>query len=283
MNFSDLTSLEAWRAFAPKLHIADPELLSGTDVFGTAPDARDGLMNRLKQEGYFQIGPVDWGVDLGVMAETVRALSAAKLSPVFAYLYDEFWVPFFKLHRVYGELLGDYALLPDFWIWNVDPAKSEAGWRPHRDKGVMALFPDGTPKSLTTWIPLTQATPLNGCMYMVPPRHDKTYGTPQEKDWQFDYASIRALPASPGDFLIWNQAVIHWGGKTSPYATGSRVSMAFEFQRLDVPAFNTPLIKPRAVLSFEQRLKLIAKQILQYKHMYPLDAQTTEWAQRVIA
>jgi hypothetical protein len=40
------------------------------------------------------------------MAQTVRALSAARLSPVFAYLYDEFWFPFFKLHQVYGALLG---------------------------------------------------------------------------------------------------------------------------------------------------------------------------------
>ena len=70
------------------------------------------------------------------MAETVRFLSAANLSPVFAFLYDEFWCPFLKLHHVYNALLGGrYMWLPAFWVGNVNPKKSELGWKPHRDRG----------------------------------------------------------------------------------------------------------------------------------------------------
>src|SRR5581483_4001555 len=146
---------------------------------------------------------------------------------------------------LYRELLGGkYCFLPDFWVWNVDPAKGDAGWQPHRDKGRVALFDDGSPKSLTTWIPLSSSTPLNGCMYIVPAMHDMTYGTAEEANWKFDYSSIRALPGEPGDFFIWNQAVLHWGSKTSPRAKESRISIAFEFQRADIPAFNNPLIDP---------------------------------------
>ena len=105
---------------------------------------------------------------------------------------------------------------------------------------------------------------MNGCMYIVPASQDPTYATADEVKWRFDCASIRALPASPGDFLIWNQAVLHWGGKSSPRAAESRVSMAFEFQRADVPPINVPLIEPTRVLTFEMRLQLVCKQILQY-------------------
>jgi hypothetical protein len=48
----------------------------------------------------------------------------------------------------------------------------------------------------------------------------------------------------------------------------TRVSMAFEFQRSDVAPFNEPLLEPAQIQPFESRLKLIAKQVLQYKHMY---------------
>jgi ectoine hydroxylase-related dioxygenase (phytanoyl-CoA dioxygenase family) len=169
-------------------------------------------------------------------------------------------------------VLGDdFLLLPDFWIWNVDPQKGEAGWKPHRDKGWISLFEDGTPKSLSLWLPLTEATPLNGCMYLVPRSQDPTYGTPDEKDWQFQYAGIRALPAGPGDFLLWTQAILHWGARTSPRAPESRISISFEVQRADVPAYNYPLLNPAEIPPFDMRLRLLAKQILQYRHMYPLD------------
>jgi SEC-C motif/Phytanoyl-CoA dioxygenase (PhyH) len=206
------------------------------------------------------------------------------LSPLLAFLYDEFWYPFFKLHHLYGALLGGkYCLLPDFWIWNVDPKKGEAGWKPHRDKGRKALFEDGSPKSLTTWIPLSPATPMNGCMYVVPAPHDPTYATAEEALMKFEPQSIRALPGSPGDFFIWNQALYHWGSRTSPHATESRVSMAFEFQRADVPPFNSPLIDPLCVLSFEARLKLIAKQMHRYRNMHDLDPKVAQMASDLLA
>ena len=83
-------------------------------------------------------------------------------------------------------------------------------------------------------------------------------------------ASVRALPVEPGDYLIWNQAVLHWGSRSSRLAQGPRISMALEFQRGDVAPFNGPLLPPLTRPGFEARLKLVAKQILQYRHMYPL-------------
>jgi hypothetical protein len=197
-----------WRSFAPRLHIEDRSLLGDISYFDLAAAKPERLAAQWRDDGYIQDNTI-WGLDLKSMADTVRLLSAANLSPLFAFVYDEFWLPFRKLHPLYRALLGgDYCLLPDFWIWNVD--KGEAGWRPHRDKGRKSLCDDGLPKSLTTWIPLSTATPLNGCMYVVPAQFDPTYATSDESAMRFDYQSIRALPANPGDFFIWNQAIFHW-------------------------------------------------------------------------
>jgi hypothetical protein len=265
---------EFWRALAPKLHIENPWFFERVPSVELTPE----LNVQFSEDGYLQ-GHTDWGLDLQLMAGTVRTLSAAGLLPVFAFVYDEFWHPFVRLHLLYSALLrGAYCLLPDFWVWNVDPTKGEAGWKPHRDKGRKALFDDGTPKSITTWIPLSVATPLNGCMYVVPAGLDPTYATADELQIRFEPQSIRALPGKPGDFFVWNQAIYHWGGASSPRAPESRVSIAFELQRADVPAFNTPLIEPLRVLPFESRLSLIATQIHRYRHMYDIDANVARIA-----
>ena len=87
-----------------------------------------------------------------------------------------------------------------------------------------------------------------------------------------------ALPATAGSFLAWNQAVLHWGGRASRLATAPRISAAFEFQRADQPAFNRPLLNPARLPSFTERLGLIAKQVLQYRHMYPLSSDVEQIA-----
>lgn len=288
VDVNQLRTPEFWQNFAPQLHIADLSFFRNLQLLKLSPDELETVAELMKVEGYFQAhfsSSPELSVNYALLAQTVRSLVAANLSPVFAFLYDEFWVPFYKLHRIISTLLGgEYFFLPDFWVWNVDPAKGERGWRPHRDKGRWALLPDGMPRSLTVWIPLSNATTLNGCVYIVPSCDDPTYGTEEEADWRFEYSSIRALPARPGEFFMWNQAVLHWGSKASPRGGESRISMAFEFQRADVqPPFNQPLMQPLGIISFEERLKLVAKQILQYKSMYQLEPELQEFAESLIA
>lgn len=268
LSLDTITKRETWTALVPRLHIEDAALLKAAPPLAFDPARCIAAREQLLLDGYMQETGASFGVDLALMADTVRMLSREGLSTVFAFLYDEFWIPFCQLDGLLREFLGAYAMLPDFWVWNVDPRKGDAGWAPHRDKGSATLRADGMPNSITVWIPLTDASPLNSCMYVVPARHDPTYGTAREGEWRFDLPSIRALPAKPGDVLIWNQALLHWGSKSAPQATESRVSMAVEFQRADVPPMNPPLITPATLLPFDLRLKLIAKQVLQYRHMY---------------
>lgn len=278
-----LTTAEGWLALAPDMHIGDAATLARVPAIVLSDEVMTDIAAHLKYDGYFQRRH-EWGLDLARMAGVVRSLTAQNIPAVFGFLFDEFWLPFYALAPLYRAILGaNYAMLPDFWIWNVDPTKGDAGWKPHRDRGPDGLFPDGLPKSLTTWIPLSAATPLTSCMYVVPAHLDPDYGHKPGPNWRFELPAIRALPALPGDFFVWNQAILHWGSRSSPFETQTRVSMAFEFQRTDVEPFNRPLLEPNKPFPFDLRLRLIAKQVLQYRHMYKVDPAIERLAQSLMS
>ncbi|MGQ3049064.1 MAG: phytanoyl-CoA dioxygenase family protein [Niveispirillum sp.] len=275
LTAQDLVTPDFWLAINPDLHVMDLPFINATTPFNIGADLARKARELVVREGYFHLpGPIPWRLSIEAMRNAVGHLKDRGLSPVFAYAYDEFWVIFARLHHLIKAILGDdYMLLPDFWAWHVDPRAGEAGWSPHRDKGQRSLFPDGTPKSLTIWLPLSNANPLNGCMYVLPADRDKTYHTDNEWQWAPHLPDIRALPATAGDVFCWNQAVLHWGARSSPRATEPRVSIAFEFQLAKVEPFNQPLMKALTIPSMDSRISLICKQIVQYKHMYPLSPE----------
>ena len=280
MAINDLKDREFWKALQPQLHIEDPAFIKSFSPFGLEDAYRKALAQQMVVEGYFQIDiPLqNWGLSIPGMGAGISTLVRHNLMPVFAFVYDEYWTAFFRLQQIITNLLGPYQILPDFWAWHVDPTKAESGWNPHRDKGRGSLFPDGRPKSITIWISITQATTLNGCMYIVPADRDPTYNTPNEKQLLFKPNDIRALPAEAGTVFCWNQAVHHWGSRAHPRGKTPRMSMAMEFQRADIQPFRQPLLDPMRLPTFDARLVLIARQILQYQHMYPLSPQVKDLA-----
>jgi len=283
LSFDQTTNPTTWLALAPSFHIGDEAFFRAGAPVALGDNRRQDLMGQLTFDGYFHESGLDLGIDPAKMAAAVRALSAAGIPPVFGFVFDEFWLPFWRLREWYKGLLGgDYAMMPDFWVWNLDPKRGDAGWPPHRDKGHYALNPDGTPRALTTWIPLSDAVPLNGCMYIVPASFDPVYGTPRDEEYRFELASVRALPAKAGDVLVWNQSVLHWGGRTSPRAPESRVSMAFEFQTTKIAPYNKFVLRPDALPSFAERLKLIGQQVVQYPHMNRPDPDTLALCGRLV-
>lgn len=269
--------IDFWRETFPQLSISDDSQRAGALL-----EEPTLLQTRMRTDGYFQGRNETLHTLAPTLADAVAQCVAQQIPPPFLFLFDEAWQAFASLSGLITHVLGmGYLILPDFWVWHLDPQKQDAGWAPHRDKGRMSLAPDGSPLSLTIWLPLTEATPLNGCMYLLPASQDPNYNTPNENEIYFDLPNIRALPALPGDFLCWNQAVRHWGGRASPFAAGPRISMALEFQRCDVAAFNTPLLRPLEPIDFDLRLKLVAKQILQYRHLYALPAPLEQFARGI--
>lgn len=233
------------------------------------------LMSDLKREGYIQV-PDAFGEHLTApIRDAVTTLSQRGIPLPFAFVYDELWLAFQGLSTFLSTVLGaDYRALPDFWVWYVQPNENACGWGPHRDRVQPTLDPDNSPHTLTVWLPFTDATPLNGCMYVLPAHHDPRF---VERRWDgqdntvvHNPQDIRALPATAGSLLAWNQAVLHWGSRGSRLGSSARISAAFEFQRGDRAPFNSPLLAPARTPSFTERLGLIGKQVLQYRHMYPL-------------
>jgi hypothetical protein len=255
-----------WAALNPGLKIEEPQV---GPLFTIDDAERQELWNELLTEGWFHLGPRLPPEQTARMAAAVVTLKRAFIPPVFAYVYDDFWNLGGYLAAFLGALLDPgFRMLPDFWAWCVDPGGAEKGWRPHRDRGFESLLPNGLPRSLSIWVPLTEATPWNGCMYVLPACRDTHYRARTRGTDVANVQDVRALPAEPGSVLGWNQALLHWGGRSSARAAEPRVSFSIEYQRSDSPAFNAPLLDPLAPPAFEQRLALIGKQILQYRHMY---------------
>ncbi len=242
-------------------------------------------LNWLRHDGYMSFEHLFDAEFVGKLRLAVENLYFSGINPCFTFIYDEFWQVSRQLTRILSQVLGEhYYQLPDFWTWFLDPNRHDAGWRPHRDRVASnPLLPDGMPKSVTTWLALSDATPLNGCIYLLPAYLDEQYLNFESNSTDVNAHGIRALPADAGTLLLWNQRVVHWGGTSSRRALEPRISLAVEFQRADTPPFNSPLItSPNELMPYDLRLMLIAKQIVQYKHMYKVSDSLAELANSIL-
>ena len=165
---------------------------------------------------------------LACLRDTISSFHSLHIPVQFIFIYDEAWILFMRLHNIISAIVGsDYQRLPDFWSWRIDPAISDSGWGLHRDKSVEFLRdrlidPDsGLPRSLTVWIALTDANPMNSCMHVLPADRDPCYETMcdiKNHSWSLSelFQNFRALPVTTGSVLMWNQVFIGgvvWGGR----------------------------------------------------------------------
>jgi hypothetical protein len=213
------------------------------------------------------------------MRECVEAVRKAGWPPVFAFIYDPFWavtrVPF-----VTEFLLADLGdkfniIMSRVWCYYVPPSRGAGGWTPHADAY------SNPANRLTVWIPLTDATLDNGCMYVVP--KDFAYGGAPPKRERLrlgtvssDYAlellhSCKALPAAAGSVLGWDPQTIHWGSKCHE-PSDPRISIGCEFVSNGVvprPHSKEELFpgQPAGVLpTFAQRICHVALSIRIHHH-----------------
>lgn len=220
------------------------------------------LLADLRHDGYFAYDP---GSDRDLvrrLRDGVMLLRRSGLPAVFLWMYADTWSLFARHHPVWSAVLGEqYKVLPCFWAWHVPLGAQHSGWAVHRDrmKGPANVRPDGTPLTLSVWIPLTAATPKNGCMYVVP----APWAPEKSKDIQL--SDVRALPAAAGSLLAWRQDVFHWGGRSSDDAEEPRISVGIELQRGDVPAFDRPLLEPWKLPSYRHRLSFLGANLWRYR------------------
>jgi len=267
-----------WRALLPDLTLeAGPADGAPTAVFRPL----DSVLVDLRREGYLN----EPGV-LPLEAVTRLAQAAGRLvergvPPVFLWIYDTPWQVIQAFDPFLRAVLGDYGVLPEIWTWFVPPSDDAAGWRPHRDQPHRVVDPDGSPHSLTLWLPLSDATVLNGCMYLVPMHLDPDVTRPGVHLLVHNVQELRALPAAAGSMLAWNQNILHWGARSSRLAAGPRISMACQFQRARPPVLGRPVFPPFPAPRFDLRVFLVARAILGYGTMTPIAPELRELAQEL--
>lgn len=273
---------EYFRALAPELSITDTPL-SGVSAHPSAEAAAWWTREQrcLIDEGYAQLESVVPAEDSARLATAIARLKSAGLHPIFAYVYDESWRIVARIAPALDAILGPmWALAADFWAWHVEPSAGERGWPAHRGWYDHLATAEGLPLIVNAWVALTDATPLNGCMHLVPLSRDPSFPHALGNE-DVPEQSVLALPTAARDALLWNANVLHFGGTTSPRAEGPRVSVSFTAVS---PAAGFPgtLLSSRAPLSFRDRLDLIAQQLVTYaSHERISTALPLEWARLI--
>ncbi|MDJ1172252.1 phytanoyl-CoA dioxygenase family protein [Roseofilum sp. BLCC_M154] len=283
--YTQVQNPDFWKQLNPGLSIEEYSSNQPIKAIAFNPEALEEQLLYLQQEGYFQLDPVLPEIEVFRMAAGIELLALEGWPAVFAFVYDEFWLILHRISNLIAAILGEnYRQLPAFWEWYVGTDNDQSGWSPHRDRGGNTLRPDRLPNVITIWIPFTDAIPLNGCMYVLPPDRDPYYSIYDNRpeDPFINPQDIRALPAAAGSILGWNHRIMHWGGRSSSIAPHPRISLSCEFQRGDVEPYDPPLLDPLTVPSFQQRLALIGKQIMRYQHMYDLPPELVEVARQII-
>ena len=206
---------EFWLELNPELSITDIPLRDMKGEMGqVSGDAAERQFEALKREGYF-IFPGAVGADACIaLAMAVERLAGEGIPTPFLWVYDEAWQLFGRAATAIAGVAGPGFLVSgDLWVWHVSARPDAAGWGPHRDEKLGALLRDGRPEVVNLWFALTEATPDNGCVYVLPMDRDPNIpdALGEKAIARGDLASVRALPLPQGGLIGWNTRLLHWG------------------------------------------------------------------------
>lgn len=264
--------LQFWRDLNPHLPITDRPFELNPAPPQPSPEALELYREQMIEEGYTQTSPTLPPDMLQQMVAAVESVRKLDLPPVFAFVYDIFFQGLTCFDPAFRQLMGNgYRLVPNIWIYYVEPKEESKGLAPHRDAEYTgALTADGLPTVATIWIPITDATTLNGCMYVVPKHRDPEYDASVHDlsimaDY-FGWEDVRALPAPAGSMIAWTQYLFHWGSRSSRHAAQPRISFAVYLQRGDIPDYEPETHPIPANLTFEERLSVICHSLRHYAY-----------------
>src|SRR5207245_2078717 len=122
-------------------------------------------------EGYFQAEPLFSVRVIQRLRNGIEVLRKEDWPPVFSFIYDEFWLatrgP--SLAGLLSTALGpEHRQIPHLWTFYIPPTRGATGWLPHVDGWEKSDGSGDRSNRLTVWIPLSEATLENGCMYVIP-------------------------------------------------------------------------------------------------------------------
>ena len=272
-------SLDFWRKLNPSLSIGDeqdPQRLEGDAL---RPEDLAQLREKVRVEGYFKTKHTLDTTELNRFKAGIETLRAQGLPAAFCLVYDEFWLfgrtP--SLVQLVASILGpQYRQMTWAWCNYVEPVRTASGWHPHRDGSAHG-------DRLTVWIPVTEATVDNGCMYVIPKDKLDPRTSLEEADARSLLHATRALPARPGELLGWDFDVVHWGSPSSDAATEPRVSLSQVFIARSAEPDEEVLFEISPLPSFEERVYAISRNLLYYGKFELTLARYADLARRLIA
>lgn len=310
---SQWSDADYWRKLCPYLTISDDDTTTNQQEVNEDDSTRKLLQTRLIDDGYALI---DAGIEDVLRKTLCRGISDMEtihfLPATFLLLFDETWQLAMASHNLLlSEKQGilhhhhnSMAFNFDMLAWHIDPRRNQSGFSPHRDRQPdtmsaleQSFYPDGQSKYTTHWIALSDATPENSCLYVIPKQFDPGYlkgddsldNEENGKD-QSDplaralntkqaYQNIRALPRKAGQSLVFTHRIMHWGSRGNPNALNVQPRIAISFVYSDVK-FEAPYISTESFSrdtagnwsfpSFSTRLLLVCAQLLIYYQRFDL-------------
>jgi len=270
-----MNSTDFWLAVNPQLTITETPFVNLEAQYVPDPVEIKKNQRRVTTDGYFQYKPLVERELCATLAEGIRNIIQKGFHPNFCMVYDEYWRVLARLQHVLAPILGEkQTLLGDYWVWHVAPRKESVGWRPHRDfQHPRMVSADRRPTIVSVWIPFTDATPENGCMYILPLSLDPNVPDHLDRLECDQIQDILALPAKAGSVLGWNQYLLHWGGRCKEDARVARISCSIYFQTSELAPVS-PLIVPfDAPFPFLKRIAIIASTFLRYESNFRFPPQ----------
>lgn len=261
---------EFWRQLNPHLTISETPIASRVEPIPYSQTDATTHADLLQQEGYLLAPNVFSPAEIAPLLQAVETVVARGLPSGMVWVYDEFYALFHRVQRVFEPMLGPSPLMlpKDFWVFHVPPGRAGrtgfGAYGPHRDYFVDRAFQEGgRPRVMNVWIPLTDVTPLDSCMYIVHPDGDEDYwtDTPDVRLEAFELSDIRAVPAPAGSVVAFSTRTIHWGSRSSALAKGPRVSATCVLQRRDTAPFSDPVLDLTLPLSWERRWELVLSSV----------------------
>jgi len=238
---------------------------------------RGALQAHLWAQGYFATAP---SIPSGLVDRCRDAIALVRrhgAPALAAFVFDAPW----ELATVLSDhasaaVDGEARLLPSL---RAEHRYGEPrGSPPERDHPARELDDRGAPESLTLWVALTDATPDNGCIYVVPAPWDPAYGDPRAPS-QLLLQAIRAVPARAGAVLGWTSKLLHWDAMADDHAP-PRISLAFELQAAYCLPFDEVSYPLGWIPSLDERRALVARQWARDAHA--ADAERRAELDRVV-
>jgi len=305
-----------WRALMAgtglTLSEGDPLLVPHRHSAAAAPASSvAAARGTISEQGHCVISDIEYGaggqraVDFAALREGANRLKAAGWPAAFLILFDEVWQLVDSLFGVMGPVLSDdgtgegLELDTDLFVWALDKGVTDGQYvngnfsRPHRDSNhTGSNDAEGNPVKLSVWVPLSDATLDNGCMYVLPKNCDELFDQPHHPQHMtaakltedeeliccFPLQHARPLPAPAGSICSWQGNLIHWGSSCAPHRNleQPRMSMALTLRKREFHSADAGITAccgrdpiPRAKLremDFPTRLSVVGKSLIMYYH-----------------